>query len=262
MSAPKLSSTLAAFVAAGPVLSRTDAEFITLEHFAVKRANEIRDWAPAICGLVAHILNKVKKATPTLQDKLLEKARSVSDRRQIEVPLFTYTSTVLKVAPSTEFTTTDSYTSPDGVITYYNYKTTAGDAARMKETTIHNTEDWEGGEVPAALRHIPLRRLLAFDCHAMGLLSILLGDNIKVVKRLGPAKEETEHYKVHDTVLMAKFFTVKEDQTMPLGEKIQLDMAREMWLPPPAPVQEEEAEEGWGGCGYEWCDGSCDTGYD
>ena len=258
MSAPKLSAEIAALVAAGPVVSRSDAEFITAEHFKAKRANEIREWAPAICGLVAHIAHKVKKATPTLQDLFLEKARSVSDRRQIEVPLFIYNSTTLRVAPSTEFMKVDSYTSPAGVITPYEYQTTAGAQARLKETTIHSIEDWEGGDVPAELRHIPLRQLLAWDTHALGLLSIILGDNIKVVKRLGPAKEETEHYKLHDTTIMAKFFTVKEDQTMSLGETADRELARKMWLPP---VQEAEAEEGWGGCGYEWCDGSCEDGY-
>lgn len=261
MSAPILSAELATLLAAGPVVDRTDAEFITREHFAVKRANEIRDWAPAICGLVAHIL---KKCAPTLQDKLLEKARSASDRRQIEVPIFTYTSTVLRVPASTEFTATASYTLEDGEIVFYTTRITAADACREHETTIASIASaagWEGGEVPDELRHIPLRRLLAFDGHALGLLSILLGDNIKVVKRPQKAKKETDHYVVCDTVLMAKFFTVNEDQGMPLGEKLQLELARKMWLPPaPAPpAPQEDAEDG--GCGYEWCDGSCGTLY-
>jgi hypothetical protein len=215
-----------------PVIEREDAEHISQEFFAYKRENEIREWNPAICGLVAHIVGKVREEG-SLRDAFLEKARTAARREDIEVPIFTYTRTSLvgETKPWQPMNQRGEYTNEAGETLSYRFTTTVGDASRAEETTISSLDDWTGGDIPLAQKYMPLRRLLSWDTYALGLLELLLGDNIRCVQRQLPARKENEFYTVHDVQIVAKFFTVKEGQTLPLGETVAREAARRKWFP-------------------------------
>lgn len=245
-------------MAAGPLLARDAAEGIAEEFYAVRRNNEIREWNPAICALVTHIFTKVRDEG-TFTDNLRQKARTSADKRQIEVPIFSYNRTFLRgdAKPWDSLDITDTYVGQDGEIVRYTYKSTVGDACAFQETTIHSLADWAGGEVSPVQRHISLRKLLAYDTCALGMLSVLLGPNIKVVQRVKPAHITTERYTVCKVELVAKMFVLREDQVIPFGESVDRTRALEKWFPAPVEAAAGAEESTIDGCHYEWCDGSC-----
>jgi hypothetical protein len=253
---------LAALMAAGPLLHDYEASGIADEFYAVRRQNEIREWNPAICSLVCHIFKTVQ-TEGNFRERLLEKARTVADKRQIEVPIFSYTRTFLRgdAKPWDPLDITDTYVNQDGEIVPYTYRSTVGDACARKETTIFSLNDWVGGELPPPVqRHISLRKLLAYDTCALGMLSVLLGPNIKVAQRVKTAHITTEHYTVCQVELVAKMFVLPqggEDQAIPLGESFDRTRALEKWFPAPVEVAAGAEESTIDGCHYEWCDGSC-----
>lgn len=256
---------LAALLAAGPLLCRDEAAEIADVFYAARRTNEIREWNPAICALVAHIFTKVRDEG-TFAEDLREKARTSADKRQIEVPIFSYNRTFLRgdAKPWSPLEIVESYTTSSGETVSYTYTSTVGDACAREESTISSLEGWSGGEAPLEQRYVPLRKLLAYDTSALGMLSVLLGPNIRVVQRVKPAHLTTEHYTVCNVELVAKMFLLKDDQVIPLGESFDRTRALQKWFPdPPAPAEAAAwAEESTiDGCHYEWCDGSCEGGY-
>ena len=248
---------LAALMAAGPLLARDEAERIAEEFHAARRQNEIREWNPAICALVTHIFKKVRDEG-SLADALRDKARTATDKRQIEVPIFSYNRTFLRgdTKPWDLLDITDTYVNHDGEIVSYTYQGTVGDACRRQETTISKL--WEDDDaLPILQRTIPLRKLLQMDTCALGMLSVLLGPNIKVVQHVKPAHITTDNYTVCKVELVAKMFLLKEDQVIPLGESFGRTRALEKWFPPPVEAAAGAEESTIDGCHYEWCDGSC-----
>jgi hypothetical protein len=263
---------LAALMAAGPLLDSDAAIDIAREFYTARRTNEIREWNPAICGIVAHIFKKLQ-AAGTFAEELREKARTVAEKRQIEVPIFSYNRTFLRgdTKPWDSLDIIGSYTAADGQTVSYSYTSTVGDACAEYETTTSSLTDWVGGELPPAQRYIPLRKLLQADTSALGMLSVLLGPNTKVVQRVKPAHITTERYTVCKVELVAKMYLPpqgREDQALPVHESFDRARALQKWFPAPVVAEQEEfvvpvevaadAEESTiDGCGYEWCDGSC-----
>lgn len=259
-------------MAAGPLLSRDEAAGVAAEFYAVRRQNEIREWNPAICALVAHIFKKVRDEG-NFYERLAEKARTVADKRQIEVPIFTYDRTFLcgDAKPWDPIQITDTYEGQDGELIPFTYTGTVGDACSLYETNIGRL--WPDDDaLPILQRTIPLRKLLQADTNALGMLSVLLGPNIKVVQHVKPAHITADQYTVCKVELVAKMFLLREDQVIPLGESFDRTRALQKWFPdelaPPAEKQEEimvpvevaaDAEESaiLATCGYSWCDGSC-----
>lgn len=249
---------LAALMAAGPLLAHDKAADIAAEFYAARRTNEIREWNPAICALVAHIFKKVRDEG-TFAEDLLAKAQAVAHKHQIEVPIFTYDRTFLcgDAKPWDPLDIADSYLAQNGESVSYTYQGTVGDACARQDTKITDLEAWAGGEVPLAQRYIPLRKLLQMDTNALGMLSVLLGPNIKVVQRVKPAHITTERYSVCTVELVAKMFLLKEDQDIPLGWSVERTRALKKWFPPPVEAAAGAEESTIDGCHYEWCDGSC-----
>ena len=120
---------LASLMAAGPLLASHEAADIATEFHATRRTNEIREWNPAICALVSHIFTKLRDEG-NFAERLTEKARTVADKRLLEVPIFSYTRTFLNgdSKPWTSIDLTDSYLAPNGQAVSYTYQGTVGDA--------------------------------------------------------------------------------------------------------------------------------------
>jgi hypothetical protein len=209
---------------ARPLLDREEAAGIADEFYAVRRANQILEWNPAICALICHIATKLRDSG-SFVEQMREKARTSTDKRQIEVPIFSYTRTAL-VGDTKPWDRV-----PDDPEACDEYSPKAGDVARRHETTISSLADWVGEVVPVEQRYIPLRKLLAWDTFALGMLAVILGPNIEVVQRSLPAHITTDQYTVYTVELVAKLFLLAEEEDLPMFERTNRERAVQKWFP-------------------------------